>query len=158
MKKTLVLVAALISLATGVAAQESTDNPIFRKGYRADIQVRASTSRQSHISSSHGYSFGNGLYLGGGAGVGAEYVPDFSADANVVAHVFADGKYNIANWKLSPFVAARVGAVLPIEGLDQPRFSATASVGVDWGRISVSAGYTLQKSMNGAEFGIGFSF
>lgn len=158
MKKTLVLVAAIIALSTGVAAQESTDNPIFKQGYRADIQLRASTSRQSYISTSHGYSFGNGLYLGGGAGVGAEYVPDFSADANVVAHVFADGKFNIANWKLSPFVAARVGAVLPVETLDQPRFSATASVGIDWGRISISAGYTLQKSMNGAEFGLGFSF
>ena len=158
MKKTLVLVAAIIALSTGATAQENIDNPFFKQGYRADIQIRANTSRQSYISTSHGYSFGNGLYLGGGAGVGAEYVPDFSADANIVTCVFADGKYNIANWKLSPFVAARVGAVLPVETLDQPRFSATASVGVDWGRISISAGYTLQKSMNGAEFGLGFSF
>lgn len=157
MKKTLVLVAAIIALTTGVAAQESTDSPLFGQGYRADIQIRASTSRQSYISTSHGYSFGNGLYLGGGAGVGAEYVPDFSADANIVTYVFVDGKYNIVNRKLSPFVAVRVGSVLPIVSLDQPRFLATASVGIDWGRISISAGYTLQKSMSGAEFGIGFS-
>ena len=41
---------------------------LYNRGYKANIQAAvlfANNSELSSISSSHGYSFGNGLYLGG---------------------------------------------------------------------------------------------
>ena len=38
----------------------------YEKGYRADVELSWSESSIWGISSSHGFSFGNGLYVGGG--------------------------------------------------------------------------------------------
>ena len=62
------------------AQDAETANRMFRRGYRADIQLEANTYQQSFISTSHGYSFGNGFYIGGGAAFGVEFQPDFEAD------------------------------------------------------------------------------
>jgi len=49
MKKTLVLVAAIIALSTGATAQENIDNPFFKQGYRQTFKS-GPTHRASRIS------------------------------------------------------------------------------------------------------------
>ena len=44
----------------------------YDRGYRADIELSWADQSVWGISSSHGFSFGNGLFVGGGAGFGAE--------------------------------------------------------------------------------------
>ncbi len=44
----------------------------YNRGYRADIELSWANKSVWGIASSHGFSFGNGLYVGGGAGFGAE--------------------------------------------------------------------------------------
>lgn len=41
---------------------------MYARKYRADIELSWSNPNTWGITSSHGYSFGNGLYVGGGAG------------------------------------------------------------------------------------------
>ena len=51
----------------------------YDKGYRADIELSWANKSVWGIASSHGFSFGNGLYIGGGAGFGAELTMNTSA-------------------------------------------------------------------------------
>ena len=45
-----------------------TPSRMHKKGYRADIELSWANPNHWGISTSHGRSFGNGLYAGGGAG------------------------------------------------------------------------------------------
>ena len=58
----------------------------YDRGYRADIELSWSNKSVWNISSSHGFSFGNGLYVGGGAGFGAELTKNPVATASVAEH------------------------------------------------------------------------
>ena len=47
-------------------------NEGYNRGYRADVELSWANKSVWGITSSHGFSFGNGIYVGGGAGFGAE--------------------------------------------------------------------------------------
>ena len=55
----------------------------YNRGYRADIELSWADKSVWGITSSHGFSFGNGLYVGGGAGFGAELTKNPVATASV---------------------------------------------------------------------------
>ena len=74
MKKnlTISLIALLMSVAfCNVNAQSK--NPTYSKGYSPAIEIGYThlswTSGLPSISTTHGYNFGNGLFLGGGTGI-----------------------------------------------------------------------------------------
>ena len=56
-----------LALALGILSvdAQTKDYVDYERGYRADITVSTSISEQYTISTSHGFSFGNGLYVGG---------------------------------------------------------------------------------------------
>ena len=55
----------------------------YNRGYRADIELSCANKSVWGITSSHGFSFGNGLYVGGGTGFGAELTKNPVATASV---------------------------------------------------------------------------
>ena len=60
---------ALVATVMGMQAQNETKDFVnYERGYRADIALSTSISEQYSITTSHGYSCGNGLYVGGGVG------------------------------------------------------------------------------------------
>ena len=59
----------------------------YNRGYRTDIELSWANKSVWGITSSHGFSFGNGLYVGGGAGFGAELSKNTAAAASVAAEV-----------------------------------------------------------------------
>ena len=73
MKRFLVSCVIYAIFACNILAQTQMNRSyLYNKGYKANIQTSvlfANNSGLSSISSSHGYSFGNGLYLGGGTGI-----------------------------------------------------------------------------------------
>lgn len=160
MKKNFLILIALFALSNMAKAQDAeTANRMFRRGYRTDIQLEANTYQQSFISTSHGYSFGNGFYIGGGAAFGVEFQPDFEADPFYLSSLFVDGKYTLTQWRVAPFVALRTGSYITIEENPAGRFFINPAVGVDWGHISLRVGYEYQtKAKSVATFGIGFNF
>ena len=120
----------------------------YSRGYRADIELSWTNKSVWSITSSHGFSFGNGLYVGGGAGFGAELTkqtetPESSWDASYFVPVFADIKYSFTKTLASPFVSLRGGAIADITNLGVRTFASPA-VGLDIARFSLKVGYEYQ--------------
>ena len=120
-------------------------NEGYNRGYRADIELSWTNKSVWGIASSHGFSFGNGLYVGGGAGFGAELKKQADTleshwNASYFVPVFADIKYSFSKTLASPFVSLRGGAIADITNLGVRTFASPA-VGLDIARFSLKVGY-----------------
>ncbi len=157
----------------------------YNRGYRADIELSWANESVWGITSSHGFSFGNGLYVGGGAGFGAEltknttarvsddvidpeysYTPDSNWNASYFVPVFADIKYSFTKTLASPFVSLRGGAIADITNVGVRTFASPA-VGLDIARFSLKVGYEYQlgfwghldgKHMHNVKLGVAYTF
>ena len=160
---------ALVAAVMGVNAQSETtkDYVNYERGYRADIAVSTSVSEQYTLSTSHGFSFGNGFYLGGGVGFTAETFLNFEDAPHYLVPVFADAKYTFLNKRVSPFVSARVGGVFNTE-YKMNRMLINPMVGINVRHFTVGLGYELQHafkgviensaSMNNVHLRVGYTF
>ena len=107
----------------------------YKRGYRADIELSWADKSVWGITSSHGFSFGNGIYVGGGAGFGAELTKNTAAMADITNK----GIRTFAN---------------PAIGLDIARFS--LKVGYEyqlgfWGHLD-------GKHMHNVKLGVAYTF
>lgn len=137
-------------------------NVRYEREYRADMELSWSESSIWGISSSHCFSFGNGLYVGGAAGFSAELFrksvaaparevidPEFSYtlesnwNASYFVPVFTDIKYSILKDFVTPFVSMKGGAITDITNIGIRTF-ANPSVGLDIARFSLKVGYEYQ--------------
>ena len=162
-------------------------NEGYNRCYRADIELSWANKSVWGITSSHGFSFGNGLYVGGGAGFGAEltknpvatasvaddvidpehsYTPEANWNASYFVPVFADIKYSFSKTLAAPFVSLKGGAIADItnEGI---RTFANPAVGLDIARLSLKVGYEYQlgfwghldgKHMHNVKLGVAYTF
>ena len=143
----------------------------YNRGYRADIELSWANKSVWGITSSHGFSFGNGLYVGGGAGFGAELTkqadtPESKRSASYFVPVFADIKYSFMKTLASPFFSLRGGAIADITNLGVRTFASPA-VGIDIARFSLKVGYEYQlgfwghldgKHMHNVKLGVAYTF
>lgn len=138
----------------------------YRRAYRANIELGASLERKFNITTSHGFSFGNGLYVGGGVGFGAEFNPDLKATPTYLVPLFADIKYSFMKTLATPFVSMKGGAMADITNSGIRTF-ANPAVGVDIARFSLQLGYEYQlgfcgagngKHLHAVMFGLGYTF
>ena len=159
----------------------------YNRGYRADIELSWADKSVWGITSSHGFSFGNGLYVGGGAGFGAEltknpvatasvaddvidpeysYTPESNWNASYLVPVFANIKYSFLNTLATPFVSLKGGAVADITNKGIRTF-ANPAVGLDIARFSLKVGYEYQlgfwghldgKHMHNIKLGVAYTF
>ena len=143
----------------------------YNRGYRADIELSWADKSVWGITSSHGFSFGNGLYVGGGAGFGAELTkkaktPESNWNASYFVPVFADIKYSFLNTLATPFVSLKGGAVADITNKGIRTF-ANPAVGLDIARFSLKVGYEYQlgfwghldgKHMHNVKLGVAYTF
>ncbi len=143
----------------------------YNRGYRADIELSWANKSVWGISSSHGFSFGNGLYVGGGAGFRAELTKQAGAqgsnwNASYFVPIFADIKYSFMKTLASPFVSLRGGAIADITNLGVRTFASPA-VGLDIARFSLKVGYEYQlgfwgyldgKHMENVKLGVAYTF
>ena len=139
-----------LALALGVlnVDAQSKDYVDYERGYRADIAVSTSISEQYTLSTSHGFSFGNGLYVGGGVGFTAETFLNFEDAPHYLVPLFADVKYTFLNKRVSPFVSARVGGVFNTE-YKMNRMLINPMVGINVRHFTVGLGYELQHAFKG---------
>ena len=143
----------------------------YNRGYRADIELSWANKSVWGISSSHGFSFGNGLYVGGGAGFGAELTmetetPESNWNASYFVPVFADIKYSFSKTLAAPFVSLKGGAIADITNKGIRTF-ANPAVGLDIARFSLKVGYEYQlgfwghldgKHMHNVKLGVAYTF
>lgn len=149
MKKFIAMSALALGVMGAQAQSETTKDYVnYERGYRADIQLSTSISEQYSITTSHGYSFGNGFYLGGGVGFAAETFLNFEDAPHWLVPLFADVKYSFLNKRVSPFVAARVGGVFNTE-YKMNRLLVNPMAGIDVRHFTVGLGYELQTAFKG---------
>ena len=137
----------------------------YHRGYRADVELAWDSSKHWSISTSHGFSFGNGLYVGGGVGFSAAltkadkntkssntegaYQPESKWDAKYYTPMFAEVKYSFMKSFATPFIDLRGGAIADITDSGASLFINPA-IGVDIARFSIKVGYELQSGFWGS--------
>ena len=84
----------------------------MEKGYVGSVGGTLSSGASSPIgigvTTSHGYSFGNGLWMGGGISVECFW------DQNPSIPIFAEAKYSYDLGKVDPFVSCRIGVCVVV--------------------------------------------
>jgi len=141
MKKFLLLILTVFAAMT-VSAQGSR---AFEKGYRGNVSLGGNISvtrgwinNSVELTTSHGYGFGDGMYVGGGVGLNVSF-NDYAG-----IPVFFDVKYNILDWKLSPYVDYRMGMeVMIVDDLGYA-FIASPGIGFDYRKMSFRVGYKCE--------------
>ena len=125
------------------ASAQSPKSIMYERGYRADIQVGPVWCDEYTLytlSTSHGYSFGNGLYVGGGIGLYITPAEMGGYKTRYQVPIFAEIKYSFLDWIVSPFVDLKAGGFYDYT-LGGTGYVIRPSVGVDIWRFSISAGW-----------------
>ena len=136
----IILIAFAILYASVVMSAHG--NHAFEKGYRGNVSFTGNIginkgliNNSVELTTSHGYNFGDGMYVGGGLGLNPSY------HEYVGIPIFLDTKYNILDWKLSPYVDCRVGMELLCGYDNELMFMASPGVGFDYRKMSFRIGY-----------------
>lgn len=168
-KRVLLMALAIVLTSNVLFAQENeNESRMYNKSYRADVELIWQNPHTWGIASSHGYSFGNGLYVGGGAGFSAEFT-DYKRDPAFLLPLFADVKYSILNKLVAPYVSVKAGGYADVTSTQVHgiRTFANPAIGIDIHRFSLEVGYEYQLGCWGYKNGeqihqvkcsLGFSF
>lgn len=140
--KRLFLFVLLLSMSIGAAAQKSP----FHKGYRGDVSLGGSIGITKDVrndafsfSTTHGYSYGDGFFIGAGLGLNVLTSEGFTIP------VYATAKYNFLDKELSPFVDCRIGGEALVQDGDTGlAFITSPGLGVDFRRFSFRAAYLCE--------------
>lgn len=118
-------------------------NCLYCRGYKANVQASVLISDGNALgtlSTSHGYSFGNGLYLGGGIGTGFSTRDILNKKNRVMIPVFMEVKYSfLKNSLASPFIDMIAGGAADYSAYGTGYFL-QPSAGVDIWKFSISVG------------------
>lgn len=158
MKKFILIATALLGIVAHTSANDNL-NRHFNKGYAANIQLSATDIDIFHITTSHGWAFGNGLYVGGGAGFGAEWWGGdvLKSVPRYVPSLFVEARWSIVNDKVSPFVAINASQYIDLTELNT-NYGITPALGLDMGRMSLSVGYAFRGERSAMQVGVAFNF
>ena len=145
MKKTILLILLLVSMAVCSSARGKGGNPYYKTGYRGSIGMHLgginSYLGEIGFTTIHGKTFGNGVFLGGG--IGFSY-PVLDWETCLTVPIFIDAKYSVLNQRVSPFVEAKIGTMF-FYGSDVGMFLSPV-LGVDIGRWSIFVSYELRQN------------
>lgn len=156
MKRLITLVALLIGITSATTAQNN-ENKWFDKGYTFNVELSATDISIFHITSSHGWAFGNGLFVGGGAGFGAEWTDGkVEGTPHYVPSLFVNARWSILNKGVSPFVDLKAGQYIDLAD-KKATYGIVPSVGIDFGRFALALGYSMREQ-NLMQVRVGFCF
>ena len=120
-----------------------------QKGYTSSVELRAmavaDSDRKGHfmfVETVHGYAFGDGLFLGGGTGLGYSFTT-----SDFLLPLYAKGKYNFSDRPVSPFVGVELGMGIGLSQKDLS-FMVSPSFGLDIRRFSVEFSYMFHEGKN----------
>ena len=129
------------------------DNRLAKEGYvwNVGLNVTPQLGLGVELLTSHGYSFGNGLWMGGATGVsfGGIY-------GGLCFPLYAEAKYTfMKEKKVSPFVDCKLGFTTDTEDIYT---QISPAVGVDVSRFSVSVIYNIWHALRTINLGCAFNF
>ena len=143
MKKILICTAMTVMICSSVCAQE---NKAFKKGYRGGLELenmvlvnKDDQTAALGVTTFHGYSYGNGMYVGGGLGLVSElYVSDIER-----AQLFVESKYNFVDGHVSPFAQLRTGLEFNAWNNNRIGLFLSPAMGIDFSRFTLRISYRL---------------
>ena len=150
MKKNLCLFLLTLFICGGSAM---AGNRLARDGYVGNISLSVTPQMGLgvDITTSHGYSFGNGLWMGAGAGVSL-----MGACDGFFIPIYTEAKYSfMKDEKASPFLDCKFGVMTNTESTYR-LFSPAA--GVDINRFSIYALYNMWSQVRTFNIGVAFNF
>lgn len=164
----LMLLAVVLTSSVSFAQENKYKSRMYIKSYRADVELTWQNPHTWGISSSHGYCFGNGLYVGGGAGFTAEFT-DYENSPAFLLPLFADIKYSFLNKMVTPYVGLKAGGYADVtsEEVQGIRTFVNPAIGLDIHRFSLEVGYEYQlgcwgyksgKQIHQIKCSVGFNF
>lgn len=149
MKRFIVFLVASLMPALIFAQDRGTG--MYTKGYRADIQLGTVLSTtydvsqpEYYLTTSQGYCFGNGLYIGGVTGLSLDTFTVNGKKNRIMIPVAAEIKYSFINRLASPFIGVAAGGIFDCTAKGAG-FMVRPAVGVDIWRFSISVGASYRK-------------
>lgn len=139
-----------------VPLEISAQSRLSDKGYVGDVSLSASFDSSIgagvDLLTSHGYSFGNGLWLGGGTGVCMADKSD-----GMMLPIYTEARYSFLdiNDNAHPFVGCKMGY---ITDFDETISFISPTIGVEFKRFSYFASYKIISSLRTFNLGISCSF
>ena len=153
MKKnfTISLIALMMSVIfCNVNAQSK--NASYERGYAPNIEVGATVvtdlGTMPSFNTTHGYNFGNGLFVGGGTGMAFSKWDRNGIKNRITVPVYADIKYSFMNKLASPFVELKAGGVFDCSAVGIG-YMLRPSIGVDVWKLSFNLGVDIQNCTYG---------
>lgn len=136
------LILLFILLIPTSAFAKNNLNYLHTKGYKSDVHLAGTLyegKAVTTLSSSHGYGFGKGLFVGGGVGIIYNPVYANGVKNRIEIPVFAEIKYSFLNKKFSPFVDLKAGGLYDYSAYGVG-YIVKSSIGVDFWKFSLNAG------------------
>lgn len=156
-KEIIVILMMLFSLGMKAEPLSNESDKINLKGYRGNVSASISfdcifkNDIAGFISTSHGYDFGKGLWLGGGIGVllPVDEVPSLP--------FYSEIKYTCLKEKISPYISCKIGFCLYESAKDfYPYISPT--IGLNKGNWSFFMSYNDIRLMKFTNIGFAWNF
>ena len=153
MKKnfTISLIALMMSVIFCNANAQSK-NASYERGYAPNIEVGATVvtdlGTMPSFSTTHGYNFGNGLFVGGGTGMAFSKWDRNGIKNRITVPVYADIKYSFMNKLASPFVELKAGGVFDCSAVGIG-YMLRPTIGVDVWKFSFNVGIDIQNCTYG---------
>lgn len=146
---------SVVAIAGASSAKAQEKNSWYEKGYSSEYELATVHGfNQNSFATSQGYSFGNGLYVGGGAAF--EYAV---SDNLFLTPVFAELRWSILNTVVSPYVDLKAGYAVLISSPLSGSFYLSPTVGLDIWKFNLFVGCdVLPNYQSGFKFGIGLHF
>lgn len=126
-----------------ISEQAFSQNFACERGYKGNVKLennigvtKGFNGSSFSLTTSHGFGFGDGFYVGAGTGIGY-WLSDF-----VSVPIYLDVKYNILDSSLSPYAECRMGweAIFPESGFGSS-ILVHPEIGVDIHHFTFGVGY-----------------
>lgn len=169
MKRFFTLIAIAFLSVAGAADSEAQESRLYRKGYGSNVElgIIAKEYPYGSLSTTHGYNFGNGWFIGGGAAFQSGLYPriysypipaEIAAGNDEIINIerpnreqfeggfllrgYLDARYAFRNNRFTPFLEVRTGATYDL-ALEAFGAFIMPSAGISYGRMSFSAGLDM---------------
>jgi len=169
MKRFSTLIAIAFLSVAGAADSEAQESRLYRKGYGSNVElgIIAKGYPYGSLSTTHGYNFGNGWFIGGGAAFQSGLYPRIYSypipaepaagndeiinierpnreqfEGGFLLRGYLDARYAFRNNRFTPFLEVRTGATYDL-ALEAFGAFIMPSAGISYGRMSFSAGLDM---------------